>query len=263
MDKASKDLLPEVDTKQGAFSAAKILPPIDKEAIDYNKSLGEIKGQAILLRNELDALGQRNFLGPFKDQLNALPDALTIAGETTKTAVQSQIAELQKFKDETVAIANQVNSAINTAIGNGISSSIQAVIGALQTGGNAFKAFGNVVLGLLGDLAIQLGTFFITTGIAKSFLDVAAPGSSLIFAGAALVALGSLLKGAVGKGAKAASPGSSITPPLTPAQPISDNIERQQQANIVINGDLLDADSTGLRIANILKEQGFANSVIA
>ena len=90
-------------------------------------------------------------------------------------------------------------SIIKGGMVKGISGGIQTMTQALVSGENAFEAFGNFILSTIGDLAIQLGTFFIAEGIAVEALN-AVSGTGAIAAGAALVALGSLIKGATGGG---------------------------------------------------------------
>lgn len=269
---ASKELLPEVPKVPGGGGGRGnvILPPIDKELLDYQRALGQIKGEAIILRNELELIGQSDLVGGFKAQLELLPDALAIANSSTQTQVKAQLEQLKVIRDEILAISEQIGQAINNGLANAVSQGVQTVIDSLLTGKNAFKSFLGTVLGIFGDLAIQIGTTLVSIGIGIDSIKLSLAtlsGGLAIAAGVALIAVGSLLKGLSGSlGGRATAPGSSVTSPGAPATPvsgISDNIDRQQQASIVINGDLLDADSTGLRIANILKEQGFANAVIA
>jgi hypothetical protein len=62
------------------------------------------------------------------------------------------------------------------------------------------------------------------------------------------------------------SGGSAITPPLSDLQPggiSSDLIDQGARVEINIQGDVFDSDATGIRLADILKEQGFQNAVIA
>jgi hypothetical protein len=90
-------------------------------------------------------------------------------------------------------------------------------------------------------------------------------GFAAIAAGIGLVAVGTLLKGFAGGAAANPSGGSSVTPPLADLEPdgVSDELGDSARVNVTIEGNVFDGDETGLRIADILKDQGFNNAVVS
>jgi len=106
---------------------------------------------------------------------------------------------VNKTKEEMSKVATQTANIVKGGLAKGISGGIQNIVTSLAKGENVFENFGKFLLQTVGDLAIQLGSFFIAEGIAVEALN-AISGTGAIAAGAALVALGSLLKAAAGGG---------------------------------------------------------------
>lgn len=268
---ASTTLLDEVkiDTRNNGLTNA-LVGATDTASLEIQKKLGELKGEALIARSELEKLGQADIFGGLTTQLSTLPDALAIANTQTIGEVQQQLAQFKAIKEEVVNTSNQIKSAIQTGLTNAISQGVQSVVTALTTGKNAFKAFLGVILGVFGDLAIQIGTTLIGIGIGidalkKSLFTLS--GGIAIAAGIALVAVGSLLKSfSGGLGAAPTPAGSSLTAPGTPATPVSNTAdqiqERGAQVNLVVEGNVYDPQGTGLAIANLLKEAGFDGAVV-
>ena len=100
---------------------------------------------------------------------------------------------------EMAKAAKQTAAIVKNGLVKSISGGIQNIVQSLAAGENVFANFGKFILQTIGDLAIQLGTFFIAQGIAVEAMN-AISGTGAIVAGAALVALGSLLKAAAGSG---------------------------------------------------------------
>lgn len=132
---------------------------------------------------------------------------------------------INKTKDEMAKVADQTAKIVKGGLVKSISGGIQNIVTSLAKGEDVFANFGKFLLQTIGDLAIQLGTFFIAQGVAVQAMEAVQPGSGAIIAGAALVAVGSLLKAASGGGgspagasaggggAAAASPiGSGVAP---------------------------------------------------
>lgn len=95
---------------------------------------------------------------------------------------------------------------MKSVIVGGLTSTLQDVGVALQKGENLFDAFGKGVVGIIGDLAIQLGQGLIAQGIALEVfvnaINTLLPGSgaAAAAAGVGLVIFGAALKASVGKG---------------------------------------------------------------
>lgn len=155
---------------------------------------------------------------------------------------------------------SKVGAQIQQGFGNAISQGIQAAVRALATGQNAFAAFGKAVIGVFGDLAIQLGTFFIVTSSALASLKSLDPTGG-IAAGIALVALGTFLKILAGAGSSGPQVnGVGGNAPLTPdlaTNPVNqppERLERETRVAINVEGTVLDPISVGQQIASILND---------
>lgn len=272
----AKDLLPEIaDTGNTKDIINKSIVDLDKYSLEAQKKLGELKGEAIILRSQLLKLGETSYLASFDDAISKLPSDLEIANQVTSESVNKQITSFKALKDKIVEFTKTIKEAIKTGLTNAIAQGTTALVTSLVEGGNAFGAFAGTALSIMGDLMIQIGTQIILTSQAMEALTLALTnplgGAGLaIAAGIGLIAAGAFVKAIAGKlGGKSAAPGSSLTAPGTPATPvsgggnISDNLDRKQGVSVVIQGDVFDSTSTGLRIANILKDQGFADAVVS
>lgn len=165
-------------------------------------------------------------LGTALDEMNVVvADKGAIVGQTLKKAVETPAKEaattiqgawdnLSVGLTSTSAVVKEQSkktaAIVKGSLVKGIAGGVQTLTSSLANGEDAFKAFGNFILSTIGDLAIQLGTFFIAEGIAVEALN-AVSGSGAIAAGAALVALGTLIKGATGGGGAASSGGGSTS----------------------------------------------------
>lgn len=165
--------------------------------------------------------------------------------------------------------AKKVSFDFNNAIGGGIAAGVQNVVGALRSGQNAFKAFGNAILGVVGDVAIQLGTFFLTTGLGLQALtsNPFTAGGASIAAGLALIAFGALMKSIAGSGQGGAAmsegqPGSGIPAGGMTSSPSEstdfneNDIEskRGPEVRVSVQGNVFDSRETGLRIVEVINE---------
>lgn len=182
----------------------------------------------------------------------------------TKALEKLQV-KLLETKNKTTQLSNQIGQAINNGIANTITNAIGAAVDALRAGEDAFGAFAKAALATIGDLAIQLGQTLIASGIGIEALKVLG-GAAAIAAGIALVAVGTLIKGAAAGGNTSTAGGSAVTPPLSDLQPggISGDLQEPgARVEVNIEGQILsDDDTVGLRIADILKDQGFQNAVV-
>lgn len=156
---------------------------------------------------------------------------------------------------------------VKQALGAGISRTIQSTVQALLEGENAFSGFAKATLSVFGDLAIQLGQFFIINGLAIEAL-IALGGAAAIAAGAALVALGTILKSASGgapglsnaagvPGGDAGQVGGGFVDEVDEVE----DTEQRDETRVAINiqGDVFDSQETGLRLVDILNESFDSN----
>lgn len=149
----------------------------------------------------------------------------------------------------------------------GFSGALASAGAAFASGANAAQSFGNSVLKIIGQLAIQLGQFYIAAGIAQqasAFLF--GSGSATIAAGSALVVLGGALQASAGSaipqstvGAGAGGTGGELNTPSTDNLfPPGEN-DRERGPNTVINvsfeGDVIgDSADTGSRIVSLIND---------
>ena len=138
-------------------------------------------------------------------------------------------------------VAKQTASIVKGGIVNTISGGIQNIVTSLAKGEDVFANFGKFLLSTFGDLAIQLGSFWIAQGIAIEAAN-AVSGTGAIIAGAALVAVGSLLKAFAGSGGGAGSgsapSGSAPTPSFVTGDTVEEGFAEEgevAQAGTIVN----------------------------
>jgi hypothetical protein len=155
-----------------------------------------------------------------------------------------------------------------TTLVQGIGQSLAAMGSAIAKGEDAWVAFRNSFLGILGDIAINMGNMFIAMGIANQAIPIFGniTGGAAIAAGAALVVLGGILKafggGAGGAKAMAGGGGVGAEPATTPEAPAFDatapigdgRMAPQTVVNFQVMGDILDSSDTQSRIVALLND---------
>lgn len=164
---------------------------------------------------------------------------------------------------QTEDVAKKAEFDLKTRIGNGVSSAVQSMTTAFLQGKNVLQAFSGAILSIIGDLAIQLGTFFIINGIAIEALK-SISGLGAVAAGVALVALGTIMKslgsagagsGAGAGGAGGFAPGGYAAEPGTIGQ--LGTVESQKkgaEVNVTVQGNVFNQRETGLEIAKIIRD---------
>lgn len=204
---------------------------------------------------------------------NAVSDWLA----NLKSAIAQAKGEQENFKNSTgvvtkaiedqyKALRDQINKAVGQGIVTTISGSIQRIGASLVKGQSAFDDFGSFILGVLGDLAIQVGGLLIAMGLGIDSLKVALAtfnGAAAVAAGVALIALGGALKAlSGGLGSAASSPSQtgggiasspSTTTELTPTENLQ-RAEAQTSVSVTIQGDVLDSDESGSRIVSLINQ---------
>lgn len=147
----------------------------------------------------------------------------------------------------------------------GISTAFAQVGKALVNGENAIKAFGSAVLGVIGQVAQQIGQSFILQGAAifvNPLQGGPAVGGPIIAAGAALSAFGGALSafsggGGGGPSASAAGGTASRQFEAETLPPISREPEERradQSLQVIVQGDILDSEETGSRIVKLISD---------
>lgn len=240
----------------------------------------ETRKQAII-----DLFDQQStlLLNQRQTELAALETKFSSSNVFTEEQKQAaRLAVTEKYKNLLIGKEEELGTKINekamkasleyqNILRNGIVRStvagLESMGRSLQAGSMNWEDFGKSIIGVVGDMAIQLGTSLIAQGLAlEAFITAISsllPGAGLAAAaaGAGLVIFGSALKasvGATGSGIAPSTPGSgsigAITSP-TETAPISDTIEQQKpntEVVVNINGSVYDSDETGMRIVDLI-----------
>ncbi len=232
--------------------------------------------------NNLEAVSETfNFSGTTagNSMIEGMRSAVELAGPVVTEQARKNAKNLEEvyngisfegLKNSFKMSAKQMNeSAVSLMAGlkgsfsSGMSGAFQAMGAALVKGKNVFAEFGKAILGMFGDMAIQLGQFYFTLGLANLWLNPAAAAGQ-IAGGAALMVLGGALKALAGGGggaAGAASGGASgggasqSAGDLTAAKPQQE--ERQVGTNVSVNiaGSVLgDKRTLGRELADAINE---------
>lgn len=158
--------------------------------------------------------------------------------------------------------------AMNKSLGQGVANAVTTMMSAIANGENALSAFGKSMMNMFGDLAINLGQLFIMEGIAALKMFSFDP-TGTIAAGFGLVALGSLLKSIGGGGASTMSSPAETTgggvaiSEKSDAFVANEELKEPNQAVVInVDGTVLDPQSVGLQIAEVLNEAGFGNGAV-
>ena len=226
---------------------------------------------------------EENPMMQFAVNTDAMSSSLTNMGEVaTETAtklfdVDKALNKNKKNSSETASSIKKDTDVMAQGLKNGLANTasfaIQELSKSLVTGSFNFGNFVKAMVGMLGDLAIQLGTTALLSGIAIDSIGKLT-GTAAIIAGGALIALGAIMKAFAGGGGGASSPspapmgtGAGVATPITSdptaVGPLADEglaeepaaIEKQQQVQLIVQGDILDSEETGTRLLNILNEE--------
>lgn len=165
----------------------------------------------------------------------------------------------------------QLGKQLATTFVNGLTNSFASIGRALAKGENVLDAFASSMLGVLGDLALQMSAFFMAQGIALLFsVGGTAQGVALIAAAAGLAVVGGALKAISGGGGGVPS-GSATNPSYTSDvggssgtefnQP-EDRAKAETGVTVVVQGNIFDSRETGLQIAQILNDSFDLNGTI-
>jgi len=183
---------------------------------------------------------------------------------------------INQTSEQMAAAAKKIGAIIKGGLGKAIAGGIQNVVNSLLQGKDAFGNFAKFILSTFGDLAIQLGQFFIVQGIAVEALK-SLGGAAAIAAGAALVALGTILKSAGGGGSALSGAGGGGGGGAQPAFAggaageedgvIADpdslaTAEKQTVFNLNVEGSLVQQQELGTFIAETLNESGAKEGVV-
>lgn len=200
---------------------------------------------------------------------NSLSAGVTAGAEMI--SLQSVVDRFKLTADEITQMSRTLAGTLKNTLSSGFTSAFAAIGGALVKGEGVFAAFGKAILGMFGDIALQLGQFYLLLGIGNLWLN---PGASAgqIAAGLGLTILGGALKAIAGGGGSApaaagasggGSGGGSASAPLgQQTQPSEQRAGLGTQIAVNIQGNVLDRRETGLMIAEAIQESFQTDGVV-
>lgn len=267
-----------IEAEKQYISERKELRRIEREESTQKKSEDNIKEQEELL-TQLQKLGIISIEQLETNAINRL-SVLEQARQKELISTEQFNAEVkrteEKFEKDRLKILDKGNKKrekaqfdANKAFGSIVASGTAQFVDNLLTGQNASSAFADFVLGSFGDLATQMGQFYIADGIAKLALFSLGSPASQIAAGASLVALGQILGsfrssgvggfntsgGSVSAGA-GSSPTTTTETPDTASEVVEeqfvDEVETRSTTTVIFQGDILGDEASGERIVELI-----------
>lgn len=239
-----------------AQTQADITNKVIGESFDLTSTTAAIDTQITLLQ---DSLNNRN----------------EIVDQANEKLVQGQEQASKKLIESTrkagKEVANVAQQTFDKGVANAVSGGIQNIINSLAKGEDVFSNFGKFLLNTFGDLAIQLGQFYILQSTALKALLALDPTGGLSL-GIALVALGSILKSFGGSAETSSGGATSGVAPIgaepapgeleTPLADPESIAERQTRVTINVEGNLVRQEELGSFISDVLSESNAKNSNI-
>lgn len=193
-----------------------------------------------------------------KDQENAALESMEAQHQANLLAIQTDAGAKQ------VALSKQLGATLNQGLANAIAAGVQSIVQSVRSGENAFGNFVKAVAKVMGNLAIQMGTMLIATGLGIEALK-ALGGSAAIIAGIGLVAVGTILSALAGGGggetpgtgsfSNGGGPGGVVgTQTGVAAQSEFNPAQQGTQIHVNVQGNILDRRESGLEIAQVIQE---------
>lgn len=233
--------------------------------------------QMQVFAEQVGPIAQANFAAISQNAADAMKPPMLDGWEFIVNGFNSAFGRValtgEKFRAQ---LQGKLNSAF-TAFRDGVAGSFASIGAALVKGENAFAAFGKALLGVFGDLAIQVGTFYLLLGLANLFLNPVAAAAE-IAGGLALIVLGGALKALAGGGGAAAqstgsggSSGGGVASGQAGASPVQDQGQDYQDLQrgevgtsiqVNVEGNILDRKETGLYIADVINESFGSQGVV-
>lgn len=212
--------------------------------------------------------------GTFGEKVAKQFDIIKQSAEATKSVVSDVIngTAIDPWVAKFEIAADKIDKIFQQTLMKGISSTMQMVGASLIKGGSAFQNFGTMVLGIIGDMAINIGETLVALGLGIDQLKLALAtmsGGFAIAAGLALIAVGGALKalagGGAGAGNLAGATGAAAGPTaMAPAETVPpESFERQsKKTEVVVNveGNIFSGREQAMAIVENLQEYFDTNS---
>jgi len=260
----NKKLLEQKRIDQQLFSQASL----NNETTIINAALA--KQEAIEALRERDLITREEYNEALlaneqtkEDKLSSLAQQRTDANVFSFNAIGKAFIENNKRMK---ASARDVASIVQRSFQTGFGNAFQAVGAALASGASAMDAFKSAVMGTFADLASSLGNYYIALGIARTAAyDPGGPAT--LAAGIGLKVLSGVLSASGGSSAGTPSTGGGGGGSVTGSAAAGfnqdeildepDSIDRREpetSVSITVNGDILDSEETGTKLASVLSD---------
>lgn len=263
-----------IDKLFGTDLMAKVQPILDSV-----KSFQEAAAAPLISDDQLISTRLGNSIDATRIKVDALASTMDTAMNGTVIPPIVAATDYWKiFKDSvfegTLEMAESVKKLgqiMKQNMVTGFNQAFGAMGKALVQGGNVMEAFGQVMLGMLGEIAMQFGAFFIAQGIGYIAGGNYGQGAALLVAGAAISVLGGAIKAMAGSGggsgaqtASSSQPSNQTTTADFGGQQISEQERAQAQTGVqvVVQGNIFDSKETGLQIAQILNDSFDLNGTL-
>jgi hypothetical protein len=220
----------------------------------------------------IDGIGSQGF----SDKLDEFVERSRAAVENAKPIFQDLKNSIGKAFQDTAILGIvgdilinrlrqllQISDIVKNGLVQSISVGVQALGASLVKGASAFQDFGKAILGIVGDILINVGVAIIATSQAVEALRATLTtlfGGFGIAAGLALIALGGALKAIGGGGLANAATGNAGGAASAPTTQPTDNISpdnlvgQSSRVTINIQGDWFNTRDSGLRIIELLQD---------
>jgi len=190
-------------------------------------------------------------------------DNISFFGVGIGFIAETSIQQMERMK----SVALQVGQSINQAFTKVAADGIQRLTKTLISGKSAFGDFGKFILKTMGELATQIGMVLLSAGIGMLALKFLDPTGAII-AGAALIALGTILS-SMGEGGSAAAAGGGAggggfsSADAVSGEDVTELEPRKPETHLTVNvqGNILDRRQTGLEIAEVIQETFGSNGI--
>ena len=234
----------------------------------YQARLAEVKRTAREAEKAITDQAKIEFQTSQEEVRQSILDS-AFSFETFGAASSTVFADLAK---EATVTSRDVGNALVKGIGVGAGNAFAAFGAAVANGENALGAFAEALFKSIASQAVALGTNFLLSGTAMLFSpnpEDNAKAPFLIKSGAALAAFGGFLGASAGGGGapQTSGAGAPVSGGFEPQAGLSTDFateEREEASTRVtlnIQGDILDSEETGLRIATILENASLNENV--